>query len=72
MSFNQTIAGFKMTYLVAKSKAFLSSESGTTSVEYAVMLALVIGLCIAAITLVGTTNGDTWSDNSGKIGAALQ
>ena len=61
-----------MTHLVAKAKSFLLSEAGTTSVEYAVMLALVIGLCIAAITLVGTTNGETWSDNSGKIGAALQ
>ena len=52
--------------------AFHSSDSGATSVEYAVMLALVIGLCIVAIGLVGTEHFEVWSDNSGKIGNALQ
>ena len=33
---------------------FLVSENGPTAVEYAVMLALIIIVCLAAITTVGT------------------
>jgi len=32
---------------------FLRSEDGPTAVEYAVMLALIIVVCIAAITAIG-------------------
>jgi pilus assembly protein Flp/PilA len=33
--------------------SFLKSEDGPTAVEYAVMLALIIVVCIAAITTLG-------------------
>jgi len=33
--------------------AFLKHEDGPTAVEYAVMLALIIVVCIAAITTLG-------------------
>jgi pilus assembly protein Flp/PilA len=33
--------------------AFLKREDGPTAVEYAVMLALIIVVCIAAITTLG-------------------
>ena len=33
---------------------FLKSEDGPTSVEYAVMLALILLVCLSAITAVGT------------------
>jgi pilus assembly protein Flp/PilA len=36
-------------------KNFLVSEDGPTAVEYAVMLALIIIVCLAAITAVGNT-----------------
>jgi pilus assembly protein Flp/PilA len=36
-------------------KQFLVNEDGPTATEYAVMLALVIIVCIAGITLLGTT-----------------
>lgn len=35
-------------------KNFLVSEDGPTAVEYAVMLALIIVVCITSITAVGT------------------
>jgi pilus assembly protein Flp/PilA len=35
-------------------KRFLVSEDGPTAVEYAVMLALIIVVCLAAIQAVGT------------------
>lgn len=40
---------------LAKSvKQFLVSEDGPTAVEYAVMLALIVIVCLAAIQAVGT------------------
>jgi pilus assembly protein Flp/PilA len=35
-------------------KRFLVSEDGPTAVEYAVMLALIVVVCIAAVGTVGT------------------
>ena len=34
--------------------AFLKEEDGPTAVEYAVMLALIVVVCLTAITSVGT------------------
>lgn len=33
---------------------FLSSEDGPTAVEYSVMLALIIAVCISTVTTIGT------------------
>ena len=35
-------------------KNFLKSEDGPTAVEYAVMLALIVIVCLTAISAVGT------------------
>jgi len=43
-------------------KTFLVSEDGPTSVEYAVMLALIIIVCVAAIKSLGTTVSDRFTD----------
>ena len=50
-----------MNALVSSMKAFLRSEDGPTATEYAVLLALIIVVCITAITAVG-----------GKANAAFQ
>ncbi|MCP4593946.1 MAG: Flp family type IVb pilin [bacterium] len=36
-------------------KNFLKSEDGPTATEYAVMLALIIVVCITAVTAIGTS-----------------
>ena len=41
---------------------FLKSEDGPTAVEYAVMLALIVVVCIAAITALGTGASKTFSN----------
>ena len=41
--------------------AFLKQEDGPTAVEYAVMLALIIVVCIAAITTLGQNASTTFS-----------
>ena len=47
---------------------FIKDESGPTAVEYAVMLALIIVVCIAAITALGTNAASTF-DNVAIKGA---
>jgi pilus assembly protein Flp/PilA len=41
--------------------SFLKQEEGPTAVEYAVMLALIIVVCIAAITALGSNANNTFS-----------
>jgi pilus assembly protein Flp/PilA len=40
---------------------FLTEEDGPTAVEYAVMLALIIVVCIAAIQFLGQSTSTTFS-----------
>jgi pilus assembly protein Flp/PilA len=41
---------------------FLREEDGPTAVEYAVMLALIIAVCIVAIGSVGTAANNNFSN----------
>ncbi len=43
----------------------LKKEDGPTAVEYAVMLALIIVVCIAAITTLGSNANNTFSNVAG-------
>jgi pilus assembly protein Flp/PilA len=43
-------------------KRFLREEDGPTAVEYAVMLALIIVVCIVAITTLGQNANKTFSN----------
>jgi pilus assembly protein Flp/PilA len=54
-----------MTRLIDNVKKFLVSEDGPTAVEYAVMLALIVIVCLTAIGTIGT-NANTTFDNIGK------
>ena len=51
-------------------KRFLVSEDGPTAVEYAVMLALIIVVCITAIQAVGTNASATFSNVSTQLGGS--
>jgi pilus assembly protein Flp/PilA len=50
-----------MTKVTAGVVRFLKREDGPTAVEYAVMLALIIVVCIVAITALGTNASQTFS-----------
>jgi pilus assembly protein Flp/PilA len=41
---------------------FLKAEDGPTAVEYAVMLALIIVVCIGAVTTLGTRANGTFTN----------
>ena len=46
---------------------FLKAEDGPTAVEYAVMLALIIVVCIAAISALGSNASNTFSYVGNKV-----
>jgi pilus assembly protein Flp/PilA len=47
---------------------FLNNEDGPTAVEYAVMLALIIVVCIAAIATLGSNANLTFSTVGSAVG----
>jgi pilus assembly protein Flp/PilA len=49
---------------------FLQHEDGPTAVEYAVMLALIIVVCIAAITILGQNANSTFTSTGNALGSA--
>ena len=50
---------------------FIRDESGPTAVEYAVMLALIIGVCMIGIGIAGTSTADSFQDSYNKMDAAF-
>jgi len=51
-----------MSGLLTRVTQFLSDESGPTAVEYAVMLALIIVVCVAAVTTLGSNASSNFSN----------
>ena len=56
-----------MKALVKKARTFLCSEDGPTATEYAVMLALIIIVALAAITLLGNKVKAIFTTVSGEL-----
>jgi len=50
-----------MSQLMMPIVQFLKAEDGPTAVEYAVMLALIVVVCIVAITSLGANANSTFS-----------
>jgi pilus assembly protein Flp/PilA len=48
---------------------FLKREDGPTAVEYAVMLALIIVVCVSAITTLGANANTTFTSVGNTIGS---
>jgi pilus assembly protein Flp/PilA len=59
-----------MRTIVHRVVRFLKTEDGPTAVEYAVMLALIITVCLAAIATLGSQANNTFSTTSSKLKAA--
>jgi pilus assembly protein Flp/PilA len=49
---------------------FLSREEGPTAVEYAVMLALIITVCVTAISSLGSNANKTFTTASTQLASA--
>jgi pilus assembly protein Flp/PilA len=59
-----------MQRLANQVRRFLVSEDGPTAVEYAVMLALIVIVCLTAISSIGTNAKQTFSDVANQLGSA--
>jgi pilus assembly protein Flp/PilA len=47
---------------------FLSAQDGPTAVEYAVMLGMIIVVCIAMISTLGSNTNNSYSYTATKVG----
>jgi len=56
-----------MKSLITRLLRFLVSEDGPTAVEYAVMLSLIIVVCLAAITTIGSNASSVFSNVANSI-----
>jgi pilus assembly protein Flp/PilA len=56
-----------MKSLMLKAVRFLQADDGPTAVEYAVMLALIIIVCLSAIAAIGTNASTTFDSVSKSI-----
>jgi len=56
-----------MKLLAKKVHRFLVSEDGPTAVEYAVMLALIVIVCLTAISSIGTNANTTFTNVANSI-----
>jgi pilus assembly protein Flp/PilA len=59
-----------MSNALSKIRRFLVSEDGPTAVEYAVMLALIIIVCLAAIGTIGTNAKTTFQNVASSLGGS--
>jgi pilus assembly protein Flp/PilA len=51
-----------------KVQRFIKSEDGPTAVEYAIMLALIVIVCLTAIQAVGTNAKSTFDNIATDLG----
>ncbi len=58
-----------MKALALKLRKFLRSEDGPTAVEYAVMLALIVVVCLTAINSIGTNANATFTSVANSLGS---
>ena len=56
-----------MNTMITRVREFLTSEDGPTAVEYAVMLALIITVCVTVIRALGASTIGSF----GAFGAAM-
>jgi pilus assembly protein Flp/PilA len=55
--------------ILQRFRVFLRREDGPTAVEYAVMLALIVLVCLTAIKTLGTNAKTTFTNISGSLGS---
>ncbi len=60
-----------MKLLAKKVHRFLVSEDGPTAVEYAVMLALIVIVCLTAISSIGTQASTTFQNVSASLAGGV-
>jgi pilus assembly protein Flp/PilA len=54
--------------IIQSVQRFLCDEDGPTAVEYAIMMALIIVVCVVSLTALGTNANNTFSYVGSKVG----
>jgi pilus assembly protein Flp/PilA len=57
-----------LSQLRVRALSFLREEDGPTAVEYGVMMALIIVVCMSAVTALGSNTNNTYSYVGTKVG----
>lgn len=57
-----------MKKFINKIEKFMKSEDGPTAVEYAIMLALIVIVCLTAIQAVGTAANTAFQNIATQVG----
>ena len=68
---NKTNPTSKVIVFLKKVKQFIRETEAATSVEYAVMLMLIVGGCIAAVEVLGGNNGILWGGTMEAVDEAM-
>ena len=50
---------------------FLRDDDGPTAVEYAIMLAMIVAVCLVGIGLAGSSTADSFQDSFDQMDAAM-
>ena len=53
--------------MLKRAKQFLVDDDGPTATEYAVMLALIVVVCIVAISLLGNSASGVFNNTAGTL-----
>jgi pilus assembly protein Flp/PilA len=64
---NLKLKGYAMNAFLKHTRRFLANEDGPTAVEYAVMLALIIVVCLTAIQAIGTNANATFQSVASQL-----
>ena len=59
-----------MKSIANKAQRFLKSEDGPTAVEYAIMLALIVIVCLTAIQAIGTNAAASFQNIADELDPA--
>lgn len=57
--------------IMSRLRKLVRDENGPTAVEYAVMLALIIILCLAAIRAIGTSTNQSLNSTSNALNKSV-
>jgi pilus assembly protein Flp/PilA len=52
-------------------KRLLIDDDGPTAVEYAVMLALIVGVCITSVGLLSAETGNSFNHSANELNSVL-
>lgn len=55
-----------------KLRRFFAEECAATSVEYAIILALIVFACMSAIQFVGNATAGHWNESAKQVSSALK